>query len=223
MNFFDKLVTETATEREYLLQTPQIRAGLLGKISRESYLAYLAEAYHHVKHTVPLLNLARDKLPANKAGLAAALNEYIAEETGHEEWILDDVTNAGGDAKAVRNGSPRLATELMVAYAYDSVGRVNPASLFGMVFVLESTSMQLAVHGANALQKSLQLPENCFRYFCSHGTLDVEHMRFFQKLMSQIHDPADRTAITHMAKAMFILYSDVFRSIPHTMGELNAV
>jgi hypothetical protein len=217
MEFFERLVAETAGERDYLLATPQIRDGLLGKISQGSYLAYLAEAYHHVRHTVSLLSLARDKLPPNKANLAAALDEYIAEETGHEEWILDDITNAGGDGEAVRNGAPRLETELMVAYAYDSVGRVNPASLFGMIFVLESTSVQLAGRGANALADSLQLPENCFRYFLSHGTLDVDHMKFFQRLMSQVQDCEDQAAIIHMAKTMFILYGGVFRSIPHVV------
>jgi hypothetical protein len=43
---------------------PQARAGLLGahhpgraarRVSRPSYLAFLREAYHHVRHTVPLL------------------------------------------------------------------------------------------------------------------------------------------------------------------------
>ncbi|MEP7173713.1 MAG: AMP-binding protein, partial [Aestuariivirga sp.] len=57
--FFEKLISETVEERNYLLATKQIQDGLAGHISLETYLHYLAEAYYHVRHTVPLLALAR--------------------------------------------------------------------------------------------------------------------------------------------------------------------
>ncbi len=220
--FFERLIAETESERTYLQQTPQIRDGLEGKISRETYLSYLAEAYHHVKHTIPLLKLTREKLLPRQAGLQAALDEYIAEESGHDEWILGDIAQAGGDCEKVRNGEPRFSTELMVSYAYDFITRINPAGFFGMVFVLESTSTQLAILGAGALMKSLQLPENCFHYLLSHGALDVDHMKFLQSLLPQIDHPDDQDAIIHMAKAIFILYSDIFRSIPHQREMFHA-
>jgi hypothetical protein len=47
--------------------------------------------------------------------------EYIEEEIGHEEWILDDIAAAGGDAEAARASRPELPAEVMVAYAYDLV------------------------------------------------------------------------------------------------------
>jgi long-chain acyl-CoA synthetase len=220
--FFERLISETASERAYLQQTPQILDGLAGKISRETYLSYLAEAYHHVKHTIPLLNLMRAKLLPRQVGLQLAVDEYIAEETGHDEWILEDIANAGGDADKVRHGEPRFPTELMVSYAYDFISRINPAGFFGMVFVLESTSTQLAVLGAGALMKSLQLPEDCFHYLLSHGTLDIDHLKFLESLMPQIDHPDDQDAIIHMAKAIFILYSDIFRSIPHQREMVDA-
>lgn len=215
LSFFERLVAATEAERGYLMQTPQIRDGLQGKISLRSYRAYLAEAYYHVRHTVPLLERVRDLLPPEKAWLSKAAEEYIAEESGHEEWVLDDIRNAGGDADAVRLGDPREATEMMVAYAYDFVNRRNPAGFFGMVFVLEGTSMQLATAGAGALMQSLKLPENCFRYLTSHGTLDISHMQFFRTLMDRIDDPRDQADIIHMAKRMFVLFANVFRAIPH--------
>jgi pyrroloquinoline quinone (PQQ) biosynthesis protein C len=168
-----------------------------------------------VKHTVPLLKRVRDTLPIGREWLHAALEEYIREESGHEEWILDDIANAGGDSRTVRDSAPAPATEFMVSYAYDFVNRVNPLGFFGMVFVLEGTSTQLATRGAHALMQTLKLPPNCFRYLTSHGALDIGHMQFFQGLMNRIDDPADQAAIVHMAKRMFILFADMFRSIPH--------
>ena len=52
--------------------------------------------------------------------------EYIEEEIGHQEWILNDIECCGFDKEAARKSTPNVATELMVAYAYDMVNRVNP-------------------------------------------------------------------------------------------------
>ncbi len=215
MSFFTRLIAETAEQRNQLYAVPQIQDGLAGRISLETYIAYLTEAYHHVKHTVPLMQAAKARLGADHARYREALDEYIAEETGHEEWILNDITRAGGDANAVRHGKPRLATELMVAYAYDYVNRINPMGFFGMVFVLEGTSTQLATHGAKAVQTSLKLPEAAFTYLSSHGSLDQEHILFLQQLMDGVEDEGDRDAIVHMAQRMFLLFAGVFESIPH--------
>lgn len=222
VSFFEKLIIETTPEREYLQASPQIRDGLQGKISRQAYLDYLAEAFHHVRHTVPLMRLAAQKMPPEKEWLREMLGHYIEEETGHEEWILDDIRHAGGNPDAVRHGAPRFETELMVAYAYDYVGRVNPVGFFGMVLVLEGTSTQLASRGAHALMQSLGLSENCFHYLLSHGALDLDHIKFLENLMNRIDDPADQAAVVHMAKAMFILFANVFRSIPHNAEEADA-
>ncbi len=215
MSFFTRLIAETADQRNQLYAVPQIQDGLAGRISLETYIAYLTEAYHHVKHTVPLMQAAKARLDGRHEPYRAALDEYIAEETGHEEWILNDIARAGGDANTVRHSKPRLATELMVAYAYDYVNRINPMGFFGMVFVLEGTSTQLATHGAKAVQTSLGLPEAAFTYLSSHGSLDQEHILFLQQLMDGVEDEADRAAIVHMAQRMFLLFGGVFESIPH--------
>jgi hypothetical protein len=220
--FFERLISDTAEQRNYLLATQQIQDGLAGNISLQTYLYYLAEAYYHVRHTVPLLTLARNNLAAEDRWLAPSFDEYIAEESGHEEWILDDIRNAGGDAESVRQGTPRMATELMVAYAYDYVTRVDPVGFFGMVLVLEGTSTALATAGAGALMASLKLPESCFHYLTSHGSLDLEHMKFFEALMDRIESPQHQAAIIQMAKRMYILFANVFRAIPHIGAHQNA-
>lgn len=213
--FFQRLVAETAEGQQTLASVPQIQDGLTGRISRETYVAYLTEAYHHVKHTVPLMQAARAGLDDAHDRFRHALDEYVAEETGHENWILGDIKNSGGDAEAVRLGQPREATQRMVAFAYDYIAKVNPMGFFGMVFVLEGTSVRLATQGAEAVAKNLNLGPECFSYLTSHGSLDMEHLVFFQKLMDEITDPDDQAAIIEVAKAIFERFADVFRSIPH--------
>lgn len=222
MSFFDTLVASTATERAAFAAIPQIRDGVAGRISRDAYVAYLGQAYHHVSHTVPLMQAARARLGDDKAVYRSALDDYIAEETGHEQWILNDIRAAGGDpVQAVADG-PNAATELMVAYAYDTIQRVNPMAFFGMVYVLEGTSIQLANVGAEAVQKSLGLPPAAFTYLVSHGALDQDHILFLKQVLDGVTDAGDRAAIIHMARMMFGLFGGVFASIPHVATRKTA-
>lgn len=222
MTLFSRLVGETVEDYRALVAVPQIRDGLAGRISRDTYLAYLTEAYHHVRHTVPLMRAARAGLDDAHARFRDALDDYIAEETGHEAWVLEDIRHCGGDAESVRSGEPREATRRMVAFAYDYIRETSPMGFFGMVFVLEGTSARLASEGASALASSLGLPPECFTYLSSHGALDRDHLLFFQRLMDEVDDPGDQSAIIEMAKAIFALFADVFRSIPH-VGEAARV
>jgi len=212
--FFKKLNETTEIEKNMLFRVPQITAALQGQITLQNYLDYLEQAYHHVKHTVPLLMAAGSRFSSENEFLREAIVEYVEEEVGHQEWILNDIQHAGGDAENVRHGQPSMATEMMVAFAYDFITRKNPVGFFGMVFVLEGTSILLATQAANTLQQSLQLSEKSFSYLSSHGELDQSHMKFFEKLMNQITNPEDQQAIIHVAKRMFVLFADVFRSIP---------
>jgi pyrroloquinoline quinone (PQQ) biosynthesis protein C len=214
MSFYQHLIEHTADARQGLLATPIIEGALRGQVSLPSYLAFLREAYHHVSHTVPLLQATQAALPAHHQWLFAELEEYIEEERGHEEWILDDIRACGGDADSVRSGQPSHATELMVAYAYDTIARKNPLGFFGMVLVLEGTSVSLALMAADAIQKPLSLPDAAFSYLRSHGTLDQEHTKHLAALMDKVTDPKDQAAIVHAARAFYRLYGDVFRSLP---------
>jgi hypothetical protein len=214
MTFFDQLQAETETERAHLLSAPIIRHALAGEVSLRAYVAFLTEAYHHVKHTVPLLMACGARLPERLEWLRAAVAEYVEEEYGHQEWILNDITACGADAGAVRAGQPALPTELMVSYVYDRIARHNPVSFFGMVNVLEGTSIALATQAASAMQARLQLPGTAFSYLNSHGSLDLEHIAFFKALMNRLEDDDDKAAVIHTAKVVYQLYGDLFRALP---------
>jgi len=214
MPYIESLVQQTAAARGELFAIPVIRDCLAGRVTRDQYLAFLTEAYHHVRHTVPLLMACGSRLPESRGWLRKAVGEYIIEETGHEEWVLNDIAASGGDADAVRRGSPRPETEMMVAYVYDYIARKNPVGFFGMVHVLEGTAMALATQAAQVIRGALQLPPEAFTYLASHGALDQEHGRFFASLMDRIEDPDDQSAITHVAAMVYRRYGDIFRALP---------
>lgn len=211
--FMDDLVALTARERGALLSVPLIEDALRGKVERAAYLEFLTQAYHHVRHTVPLLMTCGARMPDRLTWLRDAIIDYIEEETGHDEWILSDIQQAGGDAAAVRRGPASHATEIMVAYAYDCVTRRNPVAFFGMAHVLEGTSVQLAGQAAGVLRQALDLPEKAFTYLNSHGTLDIEHTKTFANLVNRLDSDDDRAAIVHAAKVFYRLYADIFRGV----------
>ena len=212
--FFKRLQKETETSRQGLFTAPIIVDTMQGRIQPAQYIAFLTQAYHHVKHTVPLLMATGSRLPDAYSKVREALAHYIEEEVGHEDWILSDIVAAGGDADAVRNGTPSLATELMVAYAYHQVDRRNPMGFFGMVHVLEGTSTSIATAASERIQETLGLPDHAFTYLRSHGSLDLEHVAFFEDLMNGVASVEDQNSIIHCAHAFYRLYGNVFRALP---------
>lgn len=217
MSCYEQLHLKTDEARQHLVTAPIIVDCLAGRVSRETYIAFLTQAYHHVRHTTPLLMSLGGRLPERQGWMRKAVAEYIEEEIGHEEWILNDIRAAGGDAEAVRAGLPDLPAEVMVAYAYDLISRRNPAAFFGMVFVLEGTSVALALTAADRIQAALGLPDAAFSYLRSHGTLDQEHTQHLANLLERM-EPEDQADVLHAARVFFRLYGDVFRALPSEAG-----
>lgn len=213
MSFYAQLESATATERDRLMAAPVIAACRAGKIDRELYIAFLSQAYYHVRHTIPLLMATGARLPQDYEWVRGAIAEYIDEEYGHQEWILNDIAALGGDAEAVRHGEPGLPIELMVAFLYDQIARGNPMGFFGMVHVLEGTSVAIALTVAEQIKQGLGLPANAMSYLTSHGTLDQEHLKFFATLMDKVESPADQAAIIHASKVVYRLYGDMLYSL----------
>lgn len=214
MMFYEQLQAGTRQARDELFAIPFMQAGMAGNISLDSYIAFLTQAYHHVRHTTPLLMAVGSRLSSEKEWLRDAVAHYIEEEVGHQEWILNDIAACGADAEAVRHGQPALATELMVAYAYDTVQRNNPIGFFGMVQVLEGTSIVAASTAADHIRANLGLPKKAFSYLYSHGALDLEHVDFFKSLMDRIDNPQEQQLIIHCANVFYKLYGDIFRTLP---------
>ncbi|MFG6158873.1 AMP-binding protein [Halomonas sp. 1390] len=209
---YQHLQDATRAERDWLLAAPLLTRALSGEVSHEEYLAFLGQAYHHVRFTVPLMMACGARLPERLGWLRSALVEYIEEEHGHEQWILDDIRAAGGDAEAAAAEKPAPATTLMVSHVRDVIEHGNPVGFFGMVQVLEGTSTAIATRAAEGLQASLGLPDDAVRYLTSHGSLDIGHLAFFEGLVNRLDDE-DLAAVIDTAKMVYRLYGAMFRGV----------
>lgn len=218
--FFNRLQQETSAAQQTMLQAPIFEQCARQEIELDTYIAFLTQAFHHVKHTVPLLMACGGRLPEKYEWLRQAIGEYIEEEKGHHEWILNDIRACGGDADAVRTnqnqGQVGPAIELMVAYLYHQIDRANPIAFFGMVWVLEGTSVGVGGQVASLVKETLNLPDQAMTYLTSHSTLDQEHIQLFEGLMNRVTDAEDQQAIIDSAKMVFRLYGDMLRELTVT-------
>ncbi|WP_172787634.1 MULTISPECIES: AMP-binding protein [Bradyrhizobium] len=212
MATYERLNSETAEELGRFLSIPLVRNALESGGSRELYLSFLTQAYHHVKHTARLMGFAAAQTDDEE--LQDALIEYLNEERGHEKWILEDIRALGGDPEVVANGKPGRACQVMVGYAYYAIQWISPYSLLGMVHVLEGLSVKLAERLANAVQRSLGLEGGGgFSYLRSHGGLDVGHVEFFKSLVNGIEDGATQDIVIDAARVMYGLYGAIFEEL----------
>jgi pyrroloquinoline quinone (PQQ) biosynthesis protein C len=214
MTFYQQLLHATENQKNNFLLAPVIADVMEGHFTKETYLCFLNQAYHHVRHTTPLLMAAGGRLQPHQESFRQTICNYIVEEIGHEQWILDDIEALGYKRSTFADGEPPATSEVMVAYLYDYIQRLNPMGIFGMVLVLEGTSSGLASTVAMLVQANLALPDAAMTYLTTHGELDQAHMTFFEATMNKVTDPADQAAIIHVASMTYQLYGDVYHDIP---------
>ncbi len=212
MSFFERLQNETQREREIFITRPLIQTAIQEGVSVDLYRDYLTQAYHHVKFTCPLLGLALSQCPVQDRDYRAALIEYIDEEKGHEEWILNDIEALGGNKDRVRNCAPNLPNKAMCAYVHYAITNISPYALMGMVHVLEGMSVVLADKAAETIRKTIaaENDEKGFSYLKSHGALDQEHVVFFENTVNKIQCPDAQQAVIDTAKMVYRLWGDMF-------------
>lgn len=223
MTFFEKLNAKTKTDCENFMSIAIIQDAVQNGVEKETYIAFLTQAYHHVKLTCPLLGLALSRCTTEDKKYRKALIEYIDEEKGHEEWILDDIEYFGGDRKQVEAARPAISTQVMCGYAHYAIEHLSPYALLGMVHVLEGMSVALATTAAGKIYGRLNKGDGHkgFSYLLSHGSLDVEHTDFFARLVNQIEDEAIQENIIQSAKIFYRLYGDIFRELEQQVKEFS--
>jgi hypothetical protein len=140
MSHFQQLLERTCCARQQFIEVPLIQETLRRGAPMNVYLDFLTQAYHHVKHTAPLMGLAASRCGAGERIYQSELFDYLAEERGHEEWILDDINALGGDSEAVRGGSPRFPCKIMVGHANGIQPRYLP-------LIIECTSDFYKLYG----------------------------------------------------------------------------
>ena len=218
MTPYERLYLETTEARNRFLAIPLVKQALATGGSRELYLDFLTQAYHHVKHTFPLLALASSMTRDER--YQAGLVEYMTEERGHEKWILDDIRAMGGDAEAVARGKPGMPCQVMVGYCYYAIQWISPYAILGMVHVLEGLSVQLAHQVAGAVQRSLAV-DGKSRLFLSQlaWRAGCRACRAVQEPDQRLRRSADLDQVIEATRVMYRLYGAIFEDMGAALAE----
>lgn len=219
MDFYDRLVADTEDARAAFMALPTLQAALADGVSPALYVDYLSQAYHHVRHTCPLLAAAAARCGPGDERLADALYAYMDEERGHEKWILDDIRALAGDGRVAETvgyeGDPPVRA--LVGYMYSAIERTSPYAILGMVYVLEGTSVEIASQAAAAIAAGLgqapQASQAGFSYLTSHGALDREHVAFYRDLVNGLEDEGQRRTVVDAARMTYYLWGLMFREL----------
>lgn len=216
MTPFQTLEAETATARKKFHALPMLRDALRDGVDRALYIAYLGQAYHHVRQTKPLLATAAGRCGPGDEFLRDALIEYIVEEDGHEAWILEDIRAVGSEADVARvlasQGGP--AVRALIGYMYFAIERVSPYAMLGMVFVLERTSTEIAGQAADAIARRFgMLPESGFTYLSSHGEIDRSHVGFLRDVLDATDAPEVQAVVIDTANMVYRLWGAMFADL----------
>jgi hypothetical protein len=214
MSFHAELIQQTTTAHERLVGIPIIQGCLRGDVSLPSYVAFLSEAYHRACHTEPLLRACQAALPAQHALLGEALQAMWPEQQQQVTRILGDLRTCCVDGDTVRRSRAPAATEVLVAYAYDTVTRGNPLGLLGLLQVMRRTRATLAGPVVDRLQSRLQLPDSACRHLRTCEATGLSRSGRFATLVNRITDMQDQADVLHATRMFYRLYGDVIRSLP---------
>lgn len=203
--FFQQLVDLTDEARKAFEGHARVVEACAQGMDRETYLRFLRELYGLVWHFNPVSAAAAARLPSHLRYLQAFLYTHMAEEEGHDEWVLGDVAALGGDVADVRMSldASSPAVQTFIAFNYFAAER-TPAAVFGMLFVLEVLASVYGEPLAEAQRELLFLNGDAgVSFLASHASADAEHMRDLRVVLDQLDDKASQAAIVNSVKVNY--------------------
>ncbi|WP_063765825.1 iron-containing redox enzyme family protein [Streptomyces cellulosae] len=172
---------------------------------KERYPGYLGVMHGLIRASVPLMEAAgrrcADLPPGDPCAepLARYFETHIAEEQGHDDWLLKDLTAADGiTPRAVLDSAPAADVAALAGAQYYWIRHYHPACLLGYIAVLEGCPPDPDL--ARRLPGLTGLPATAFRTLAAHAADDPGHLRELDRLLDELPlTPALAAAVAHSA------------------------
>ena len=212
--FFLDLVTRTDEARREFETHPVVLDAVANGMSIERYRRLLLELYHVVWHFNPVCAAAASRVPDSHKSVRYFLYEHMHEESGHEQWVLNDLEAIGVANPAVQAHSPSPDTLALTGYNYWAADRRHPCSVLGMMYTLEVLASVYGGTFASAIRESLLLDgERGISFIGSHATMDAEHMVALREVLNTITDDEAKDAIAESTLLNFHHITRVFSAV----------
>ena len=139
-----------------------------------TYPALLVETFHYVRHSCSLMNYACAQLGHESLPLQIYFARHIAEEVGHEEWLLNDLEKLGYNRLEVEASPPLAETINLVGSQLYVINYLHPAGLLGYVYLMESTPPSKT---SLAFLEAYGVKSGAMTFLSRHGQEDQRHRR----------------------------------------------
>jgi len=212
--FFAELVTRTDEARRGFETNPVVLDAVANGMSIERYRKLLLELYHVVWHFNPVCAAAASRVPDKLRQVRYFLYEHTHEESGHEQWVINDLEAIGVTQSTALEHEASMHTLALNGYNYWSADRRDPCSVLGMMYTLEVIASVYGGTFAEAIRGSLLLQgDRGVSFISSHATMDAEHMAQLRQVLNTISDEAARAAIIESTLVNFHHVTRVFEAI----------
>lgn len=212
MSFFFTLVENSDASRRAIENLPKVHSMMHKGLTLPEYGAFLHDLYHIVLHFCPIMAVAMARCDDRLTRVREELRERIVEETGHEQWVLEDIAAIGGNAHRVAAMPPSAPVQAMIGFNYYAAERVHPCAVLGMLYVLEVVASVYGGKAADSIARATgrDVATGGFRFLSSHATMDAEHMAKLNVLLKTIADPAAQAAIINSTHVNFHQFGQLF-------------
>ena len=157
---------------------------------REIYPEFLFRNHSVIRCSVPLMKNAAEECEKRLGkdplaeGMLAYFRQHIPEETGHDEWVLDDLELLGYKRKDVLKRIPPPSAAALAGAQYYWIRHVHPVALLGFIAVLEGTPPDVAFFEATA--DRIGVPRKAFSNLLLHGKLDPQHRDDLDRMLDAL-------------------------------------
>ena len=211
---FSDLVMRTDEARRAFETNPVVLDAVAHGMPVERYRRLLLELYHVVWHFNPICAAAASRVPDSHRQVRYFLYEHMHEESGHEQWVMNDLEAVGVSVAAILEHPPSPYTLALVGYNHWAADRRHPCAVLGMLYTLEVIASVYGGTFAAAIRDALLLEgERGVSFINSHATMDAEHMVTLRQVLGTLVDEAAREAVIESALLNFHHITRVFESI----------
>ena len=212
--FFADLVMRTDEARREFETNAVVLDAVAHGMTIERYRKLLLELYHVVWHFNPVCAAAASRVPDAQRQVRYYLYDHMHEESGHEQWVMNDLEAVGVGHAEAQAHQPSVHTLALNGYNYWSADRRHPCAVLGMMYTLEVIASVYGGTFSSAIRDSLLLEgDRGVSFISSHATMDMDHMVTLRKLLNTVDDDAVRAAIVESTLLNFHHITRVFEAV----------
>lgn len=212
--FFADLVMRSDEARRAFETHPVVLDAVAHGMNIERYRALLLELYHVVWHFNPVCAAAASRMADSHRQIRYFLYEHMQEESGHEQWVMNDLEAVGVAGAATQAHAPSPHTLALNGYNYWAAERRHPCSVLGMLYALEVISSVYGGPFASAIRESLLLEgERGVSFIGSHASLDAKHMAELRGVLNTLSDDDARDAVVESTMVNFHHFTRIVEAV----------